>query len=34
LAHGFFKKDNKVSINEIRKAEIYKKYYFERLKNG
>ena len=34
LTHGFFKKDNKVSINEIKKAEIYKKEYLERIKNG
>lgn len=34
LTHGFFKKDNKISINKIKRAEIYKKDYFERVKNG
>lgn len=34
LTHGFFKKDNKAPINEIKKAEIYRKDYFERVKNG
>ena len=34
LTHGFLKKDNKISINEIKKAENYKKDYFERVKNG
>ena len=34
LTNGFFKKDKRIPINEIKKAENYKKEYIKRISNG